>query len=420
MAQPVLFANVVVIDGTGAEPFSGEVLVRNDRIAQVGPIGSIDPTGAQIVDGQGAALLPGLCDAHAHITWVNQAHRDALRQLPIEEHLLATIGNARTYLDYGYTMIVSAAAAKPRLDVVVRDAINDGKIPGPRLLANGPIITTNRDLSEAQTGERRHFADVEIVHDAASMAKCVEKILEQPLDFIKLTMSGEEITGVPAQQTLMTDDEAAAAVHAAAKRGARVCAHARSDESVKICVRQGIPLIYHASYASTECLDALEAARDRVFVAPGVNWLYATCYEAEAWGITPAKAESLGYASELEATIETVKALHRRGVRVLPGGDYGFAWCPHGTYSRDLEHFVRLFGFTPMEAIVAATRLGAELLGRPHELGLIKRGFLADLVLVAGDPLRDITVLQRRDSISAVMKDGVFHREPKRDLRRAA
>jgi imidazolonepropionase-like amidohydrolase len=408
------------VDGSGADAFSGEVLVRNGHIAEVGGSGTIDRTGARIVDGLGGTLLPGLCDAHAHITWINQAHRDALRELPIEEHVLATIINARTYLDCGYTMIVSAAAAKPRLDVVVRDAIRQGKIAGPRLLANGPIITTNRDLGEIQTGEKRHFADVEIVHDAASMRACVERVLKEPLDFIKLTMSGEEITGVPAQQTLMTDEEAAAAVRAAAERGARVCAHARSNESVEICVRQGVPLVYHASYVEESCLDALEAARDRVFVAPGVNWLYTTCYEAEPWGMSPQRAETLGYVRELEATVESIKQMRQRGVRILPGGDYGFAWCPHGTYARDLEHFVRLFGFSPMEAIVAATRHGAELFGRAHDLGQIRPGFVADLVLVAGDPLRDIGILQRGEAIAAVMKDGVFHRQPETSLKHAA
>jgi imidazolonepropionase-like amidohydrolase len=413
MTPGVVFTNVSVLDGSGEPAFAGEVMVQGDRIVQVGAAGAVAKDGIRTIDGRGGTLMPGLCDAHAHITWINQPNRAALRNMPAEDHTVATVANARTYLDYGYTMAVSAASARPRLDMVVRDAINRGEIPGPRLLANGPVITTNRDLNEVQAKDKRHFVDVEIIDSAATMEACVERVLTQPLDFVKVTMSGEEITGVPARQTLMTDDEAGAAVRTAARHGARVCAHARSAEAVKICVRQGIPLIYHASYSDEETLDALEEARDRVFVAPGINWLYATCYEAERWNITPQKAESLGYVEELEAAIETMKRIRRRGVRILPGGDYGFAWCPHGTYSRDLEHFVRLFGFSPMEAIVSATRQGAELFGRPGELGQIQPGFVADLLLVDGDPLKDIKVLQDRDRI-AVMKGGVFHREPRR------
>jgi len=104
--------------------------------------------------------------------------------------------------------------------------------------------------------------------------------------------------------------------------------------------------------------------------------------------------------------------MHRRGIRILPGGDYGFAWMPHGTNARDLEYFVKYLGFTPMEALLAATRGGGEIMMRGQELGQVKEGFLADLLLVDGDPLANLAVLQDRARILAVMKDGAFHREP--------
>lgn len=421
-APDTLFVNVQVLDGTGAPPFAGEVLVRGERIAHVGLASSVSRSvGARIVDGQGGTLMPGLCDAHSHITWLNQASRDALADMPLEEHTLAAMHNARTYLDCGYTMVVSGASAKPRIDVVIRDAINRGQIEGPRFLANGPIVTTNRDLSEMQATGKRHFVDVDIIDDAAGMEACVERLLQVRPDFVKLTLSGESITGVPATHTFMTDEEVAAAVRTAARRNVRVCAHARSAESVKICARQGVPLIFHASYSDEHLLDLLESVRDELFVAPGINWLYATCYEAEAWDISRSRAESLGYIDELSAAIDTMRALHKRGVRILPGGDYGFAWCPHGTYARDLQHFVELFGFTTMETLVAATQRGAELFNRAHELGAVRPGYLADLILVDGDPIEDITLLQDRNRIRVVMKDGNICRDRTSvDARRAA
>jgi imidazolonepropionase-like amidohydrolase len=97
---------------------------------------------------------------------------------------------------------------------------------------------------------------------------------------------------------------------------------------------------------------------------------------------------------------------------VLPGGDYGFAWNPHGTYARDLLLFVDVLGFTPMETLVAATRLGGEIMGHPGELGQIKPGYLADLLLVDGDPLADIKLLQRQDALLVIMKDGRLHKAP--------
>jgi imidazolonepropionase-like amidohydrolase len=104
--------------------------------------------------------------------------------------------------------------------------------------------------------------------------------------------------------------------------------------------------------------------------------------------------------------------MHKRGIRILPGGDYGFAWIKHGTNAKDLEYFVKHLGFTPMEALLSATRLGGQMMMRGNELGQVKEGFLADLLLVDGDPLADITVLQDRKRLLVVMKDGQFVREP--------
>ena len=104
--------------------------------------------------------------------------------------------------------------------------------------------------------------------------------------------------------------------------------------------------------------------------------------------------------------------MRKRGIRVLPGGDYGFPYTPHGAYARDLWLFVKVLGFSPMETLVAATRMGGEIMGRPGELGVVAEGALADLLLVDGDPLADIEVLQDRDAIRMIMKDGVLHKSP--------
>jgi imidazolonepropionase-like amidohydrolase len=107
-----------------------------------------------------------------------------------------------------------------------------------------------------------------------------------------------------------------------------------------------------------------------------------------------------------------MQAMRKRGIRVLPGGDYGFAWIPHGTNAKDLEHFVDLFGFSPMDALLSTTKLGGQIMGQGHELGQIREGFLADLLLVDGDPLADIRILQDHGRLRAIMKNGVFHKRP--------
>jgi imidazolonepropionase-like amidohydrolase len=180
-----------------------------------------------------------------------------------------------------------------------------------------------------------------------------------------------------------------------------------------MCVRHGVDIIYHASFADEEALDMLEARKDRHHFAPGLAWLVKTSRDAGPWGIAPDSPLAQAYARELEAAVEVCRKMRKRGIRILPGGDYGFAWTPHGTNARDLQYFVEMLGFSPMEAILSATRHGGAIMGMASELGQIKEGFLADLLLVDGDPLADIRILQERTRLLAIMKDGRFHKEPR-------
>jgi imidazolonepropionase-like amidohydrolase len=215
-----------------------------------------------------------------------------------------------------------------------------------------------------------------------------------------------------AQQTVMNDAEVEAVCEVARSRGKRVAAHARSAESVKMSLRHGVDIIYHATFADAEAIDALDQAKDRVFVAPTIGITHTTLNEAAPWGITVSIAEGLGLRREIDHAVGVMKELKRRGVRILPGGDYGFAWNPVGKNARDLEHFVTLLGFTPMEAIVAATKLGGEIMMQGGELGQIKPGYLTDLLVVDGNPLADIRILQDAQRFLAIMKDGTFHKAP--------
>ena len=116
------------------------------------------------------------------------------------------------------------------------------------------------------------------------------------------------------------------------------------------------------------------------------------------------------YARELEIAVVGMQEMRKRGIRIVPGGDYGFAWTPHGTNAKDLQYFVDMIGMSPMEAIVSATSLGGQIMAMEDELGLIKEGYLADLLLVDGDPTKDITVLQDATKLNVIMKDGMFHK----------
>jgi imidazolonepropionase-like amidohydrolase len=318
-------------------------------------------------------------------------------------------------LDAGFTMGRGAAAAKPRLDVVVRNAINSGMIPGPRYTAAGPEITTVGGLGDSAPSHIPHegLNLGIVVSGPEEVRRAVRMLIKYGVDSIKLNLSGEEITGMKAEETPMSEEEVAMAVREAKARGKVVAAHARSSESVKQCIRHGIQNIYHASFADEEALDMLEAAKDKHFVAPGLAWLINTARHAGEWGIKPGSPLSISYERELEHAVETSRKMHKRGIRVLIGGDYGFAWTPQGTNAKDLETFVDMLGFSPMEAILAATKFGGQIMGMGDELGQIKPGYLADMLLVDGDPIANVRVLQDKNRLLAIMKNGEFHKPPK-------
>ena len=421
----VVFTNVRVLDGSGEYPFTGEVVVQGNRIKQVTKgssrlSGSPGMGGQTVIDGMGATLMPGMCEAHLHLSWNNAPGIDPIQMMPPEEHTLVTAQMAKVVLDAGFTSGRGAAAAKPRLDVVVRNAINRGMIPGPRYLAAGPEITTVGGLGDSAPSHIPHegLNLGIVVSGPEEMRRAVRQLIKYGVDTIKLNLSGEEITGMKAEETPMADEEIAVAVREAKIRGRGLAAHARSSGSIKQCVQYGISVIYHASFADEEALDMLEANKDKHFVAPGLAWLIGVARNAGEYGIKPGSKMTIAYERELEHAIETCKKMHRRGIRVLIGGDYGFAWTPQGTNAKDLEYFVDMLGFSPMEAIVAATKYGGQIMNQGDELGQIKPGYLADLLLVDGDPIANVRVLQDKSRILAIMKDGQFHKAPKMNEQR--
>ena len=411
MTNSTLLEDVQILDGSGKDPYRGRVLVTDNRITKIATNDQVLKAD-KVIDGGGRTLMPGLCDAHLHITWNDQASLEEITLMPPEEHLIHSINVAKKVLLAGITSGVGAAAARPRFDCVLRNAINAGDIIGPRYLANTQEITTSGGLGDTSP-VHVDIQDLSFgwrVSGPEEMRKAVRMFIKYGVDLIKLNLSGEEITGLPAQKSPMSDEEVAMAISEISRYGIRACAHARSAESVRQCLNHGVQIIYHASYADEESIDELARRKDEFFVGPGLAWLQQTSEGAADYGIPPDCELAKIYAHELQVAVEGLKAMHEKGVRVVPGGDYGFAWIPHGTNARDLELFVDLVGMTPMEAIVSATKLGGEIMGQADELGIIAENYLADLLLIDGEPLNDISILQAQDKISMVMKDGVIYR----------
>jgi imidazolonepropionase-like amidohydrolase len=406
----ILFRDCRVWDGSGAPAYPADVLIENDRIRAVATQrGQLDAAGAEVIEARGMTLMPGLVEGHAHLSFFDVARATDLGDTPPEEHTLKTAHNARLLLDHGFTSAYSAAASKLRLDVVIRNAIEAGEIPGPRLKACGPEITVTGGLGDERRPHqiRESFA---IVGDGPlEIAKLARTCIREGVDSIKLNISGDDHTRTGAlPRTVMSEEEVRAGVAVARDFGRRVNAHCRAAESVKRAVRCGVDVIYHCEHADTEALDMLEAAKDRVFVGPAIGLLHAAVHEAPEGAIHAGIRH--GIALGLAAAAETYREMNRRGIRVVIGGDYGFARTPQGENARDIAHFVNHLGYTPSEALVCATRFGAELMGLGDEAGQVREGFLADLLLVDGDPVADVGILPNRNRLVAILKSGAIHK----------
>jgi imidazolonepropionase-like amidohydrolase len=411
----MLFTDVMIFEGTGRKLESGEVLVQGNRIEAIAAPGeSLPREGAEVIEAGGATLMPGLVNSHCHLTYNNGTTVAELTALPIEEHVLLTMHNAKLALDMGFTAAVGAASAKPRLDVVIRNEIDAGKIPGPRLLAGSPELTVTGGLADDNKLDQKHPSISIICDGPEEFRRTVRMLIREGVDLIKFNNSGDSFCypRMAAYHNPMTDDEVRAVCDTANNIGKRLAAHAHADSSVRQCMKYGVEFIFHATFATDETIEQLERVKDKHWVSPAIAARYNTTYEAADWGITTDVAEMIGNKRELEEGIKTMRKMHAAGIRVLPFGDYGFAWLPHGTEARDLEHFVNLFGFEPWEVLRAATAYGGQAwAGQSGEkLGRIQPGYLADLLLVDGNPLLDLSLLQDRHALLAIMKNGIFHK----------
>lgn len=401
-----LFTDAMVFDGSGAERFPGEVLVRGERIEAVARGDKRLPRdGASVIECGRRTLMPGMVEAHGHLTWPTSVERtiNTMKPLPIEQHVLVTAQNARITLDHGFTSVYSAGSLGERIEPALRDMIDAGFLPGPRLRASALEKGAEGVLGVPAGHDPTHQRDIPHLREYVATKKA------EGCDTIKFLMSSDDAFQPGGSQTLMySEAEAQAIGEAAREAGIWLACHAQGSEAVKRALRAGFRAIYHCTYADEEALDLFEECKDSAFTAPAVGLLWARSYEAESFGIDRAEAQRLGALRGIELGQKVVPEMKKRGIRVLPGGDYGFPYNPHGRNARDLEHFVNLFGFSPIEVLCAATKQGGELMGL--EVGQVKAGYLADLLLVDGDPTADVRIMQDKANLAAIMKGGEFYK----------
>ena len=409
----IVIANASIFDATGTAPFAGHVVVDGNRIAAV-QSGGPAPAGDMMIDAGGGFLMPGMVEGHGHLSFENVTATENLITPSAEEQVFTAARGAKALIDAGFTSVYGASEAKLRLGVAVRNEVNAGRIPGPRIRAGGLEISVTGAMGDESKEHNPRIGPSSIIDGPEEMRKVVRLHCREGVDNIKIDVSGDPFyPGTPGHTTPMSFEEVKMAVDVAHAYGRKINAHTRSAEGSKICVRAGVDGLFHCEYSDEELLDLMEAAKDRIFVVPTFD-LFDCMVTGKAanWGISSEVAGWMGIPGLVEESIKTHTELRKRGVRHLIGGDYGFAWSQQGEQARDILHFINYYGYSPEEALICATRYGGMAMMDDGSLGTLEAGKLADMILIDGDVLTDPALLTDHSRITMIMKDGALHKAP--------
>lgn len=405
----ILISNGQVVIGNGTAPIRwGAVLVRDGKIAWVGPeneLPEIPEPHTQIDAGRGT-ILPGLVEAHFHPTYFNVAALEDLDiKYPVEYVTLLAASNARLALQCGYTSARSGGSLF-NIDVWLKRALENDLVAGPRLAASGREICGAAGLMDWNPDYRKIGMEglVLLVNGPDEARSAVRKLVKDGVEWVKTYPTGDAAApDVNDHHTLcMTFEEMHAVVQTAHNHGLKVTGHCRATEGIKNAVRAGYDAIEHGTFLDDEAIDLI-LKRD-LTVVPALYFEYASIERGPEFGMSQRVID--GHRETLEGGAESCRKLLAAGGKLAMGGDYGFAWNPHGDYARELSFFVDYVGLDSLTVLTAATLNGAHLLGRAHELGSLEPGKLADVLIVEGDVVADISILQQRNKFLAVIQGG--------------
>ncbi|HUR55365.1 MAG TPA: amidohydrolase family protein [Gemmataceae bacterium] len=405
-----VITNGTLVDGNGGPPVRDAVVtVTNGKIAYAGPLsGAVPPpVGTPVIDARGGTIMPGLVEAHFHATYFNVAALEDLDiKYPVEYVTLLAAANAKLALECGYTAARSGGSLF-NIDVWLKKAIEDDVCPGPRLVASGREICGVGGLMDWNPDYRKIGMEglVLLVNGPDEARAAVRKLVKDGVEWVKTYPTGDAAApDTNDHHTLcMTFEEMHAVVATAHNHHLKVTGHCRANAGIKNALRAGYDTIEHGTFMDAEALDMLLSRN-----VPCVPALYFELVSVERGPEFKLSQKVIdGHQETLEAGAESARMILKAGGKVGMGGDYGFGWNPHGDYAKELAFFVNYVGFTPLETITCATRTGAEILGRSREIGTLEAGKLADVLVVDGDAVADIAVLQDRSRFVAVMQGGV-------------
>ncbi|MFT4247105.1 MAG: amidohydrolase family protein [Pseudomonas sp.] len=418
LAAPAWAGDTVIhagrlIDGTGAAPRERvSIVIRDQRIAAIQD-GYVDLPGAQLIELPDGTVLPGLIDAHLHIT---SSSMDPPQRTTAAATALQAAENARLTLLAGVTSVRDVAAADVTVVVALKRAIAKGLVPGPRLWVSGQALGPTGGHMDPSNGMAPDWADRPgdwkngVVDGPESAARAVRWMHQQGADLIKIAPSGGVASeGDDPNAQLMSEAEIKAVVDTAHALGMKVAAHAHGKQAIESAVRLGVDSIEHGTFADAQTYALMKQH--------GTFLLGTQTIGHDIYAIAEAHPEKLppGSAQKAIAVIpvldHNVAAAYKAGVKLGAGSDNFGGLAPFGSDTREFQYMVENAGVKPMDAIVIGTRNNAELIGAAADIGTLQPGRYADVIAVPGDPLQDIRQLQRVDF---VMKGGkVYKRDGK-------
>jgi imidazolonepropionase-like amidohydrolase len=402
-----------LIDGTGAKPVKNSVvLIEGERITAVGKEGEVDiPKKAKKteIDASKNTVMPGLIDSHLHFMGLKTdrlLEEDFIR--PHQLALIKSVYDAVDLLEAGFTTVKDCGG----FGIYLKRAIAEGTTRGPRILSSGYVLSQTAGHGDT------HYVPIEWVDARVTkrgmsllcdgVSECIKAAryaLREGADFIKICTSGGVMSMIDRpEHTQFTLEEIKAIVEEARHAGKFVTAHCQGTEAMKNSIIAGVKTIDHAFYPDDEVIAMAKKRKDVIFVPTlSINWRIIT--EGEKAGYPP-WAVSKGK-EVWEIAVKNIAKLHRSGLTIASATDFaGSPLLKMGTNAMELELLIKHCGFKPMDTIVAATQNGAKACGLEKETGTITKGKLADIIVVDGDPLRDIKVLQDKDKIKLVIKEG--------------
>lgn len=405
--EQILIENGTVLDATGAPPRPGaSVLLEGDEIIGVGPADELDLPGddeVQRIDATGRVVMPGLVDCHTHMTFAEPEGNDELFYHRTEAYsAILAAWNAEKVLRSGVTTLLDPDSLW-NIGVELRDAIEANVVPGPRMQAGGNALMTaiGGTAGRLIKDDGRTGYGV-VVHSRDEIVSEVRRQVKHGVDWIKVHVTGLIPSRPGGEISVWTLDELKAVVDTAHDVGIPVVGHCRNAQSTRDAARAGMDILFHVSYMDDEALEAV--VESGTTLCPTFTLLGNLADHGEKVGTAPELLEV--FRAEIEVTAKMVRKAHEAGVRVVSGSESGFAITPYGHWhARELEMLTEYMGFSPMDAVRAATSEGAAALGF-DDLGTVTVGSRADLLVVDGDPLEDVKVLQDPARIEHVISRG--------------